>query len=255
MASRVVLLVRSMGRLAAVICVTALPAALAAQAPATLVGAVRDSAGKPIAGVEVRLDRGAIQARTNDSGAFRLKNVPPGRTRVYLRRLGFVPASTDITLHPGIVDSLAVGLSMSVASLPGVLVEDEATTRSHQLLPGFWDRRSQGFGHFLTREDIERRQTSNFVDLVRLVPSANVLVVNGRTTIRLKRWTTSRDCPPQYWVDGMRVEQATPDEFSPDDLEAVEIYAGPATIPVQFAPRPYSYTCGAIVIWTRLPGN
>ena len=64
-----------------------------------------------------------------------------------------------------------------------------------------------------------------------------------------------RDCPPQYVVDGMRIENASPDEFVPQDVEAIELYSGPATIPPQFAPRFNSYTCGAVVIWTRLPGS
>lgn len=64
-----------------------------------------------------------------------------------------------------------------------------------------------------------------------------------------------RDCPPQYVVDGMRIEAGSPDEFTPQDVEAVEFYSGPATMPPQFAPRFNSYTCGAIVIWTRLPGS
>ena len=56
----------------------------------------------------------------------------------------------------------------------------------------------------------------------------------------------------------MRVENASPDEFPPSDLEALELYSGPSTIPAQFAPRSFTIgqrTCGAIVIWTRLPGS
>ena len=56
----------------------------------------------------------------------------------------------------------------------------------------------------------------------------------------------------------MRVENASPDEFPPQDVEGIELYAGSATIPPQFAPRFQSIrtqTCGAVVIWTRLPGT
>ena len=80
-------------------------------------------------------------------------------------------------------------------------------------------------------------------------------MANGRNTLRFTRTQGPRDCPPQYWVDGQRIEAGQPDEFTPEDVEAIEIYAGPATIPVQFAPRPWAYTCGSIVIWTRLPGT
>ena len=117
-----------------------------------------------------------------------------------------------------------------------------------------WERRSRGFGHFVTRAEIEARRTSNFADLVRGLPSVNIVMMNGRHAVRFKRYSGARDCPPQYWVDGMRIEQGSPDEFTPEDVEAIEVYGGPSTIPVQFAQRPFSYTCGAIIIWTRLPG-
>ena len=54
-----------------------------------------------------------------------------------------------------------------------------------------------------------------------------------------------------------RYEHGVPswvDLGTPDIPKAIEFYSGPATIPPQFAPRFNSYTCGAVVIWTRLPG-
>jgi hypothetical protein len=232
-----------------------LPALLPAQETTTLVGSVRDSAGHAVAGVEVRVGGGDLAARTNDAGGFRIAAVPVGHLNVVLRRLGFAPASTDVTLRAGRIDSLVVSLTSVAAHLPNMLVEDEAMTRSKRLLAGFWDRRSRGFGAFLTRDQIEARQAQNFVDLMRQVPSASVTSRNGRQTVRLRHVMGGLDCPPQYWVDGIPIEAGQPDEFVPEDVEAIEIYAGPSTIPVQFSPRPRSYTCGAIVIWTRLPGS
>jgi len=84
-----------------------------------------------------------------------------------------------------------------------------------------------------------------------------ITTVSGRRQVRFQRSALGPrgDCPPQYWVDGMRVEQASADEFPPNDIEALEIYAGQATIPPQFAPRAVQAvkTCGVIVIWTRVP--
>ena len=244
-------------RSTAVACVTLmLPVRAGAQsAYTTLVGVVRDTAGRPIPGVEVRLQGGQYFTRTNDSGGFRVNTLPIGETTIAVRRLGFSPSSTQLTLRSGRIDSLVFALNTLAIGLPGVLVEDEYMARSHRFLAGFWDRRARGFGSFVTRDQIERMQAHDFVDLVRMVPSASLVSVNGRKQVRFKRNAGVRDCPPQYWVDGMRVEQATPDEFVPEDTEAIEIYPGPATTPPQFAARPFTYTCGAIVIWTRLPGG
>ena len=234
----------------------------AAQAPATttlLVGLVRDSAGKPIPNVEVWLRGSDLHTQTNDIGGFRLPNAPVGAVKITVRRLGFEQTTVDLTLRGGQTDSLVLALTSVAANLPGVLVEDEAMTRSKRLLAGFWDRRARGFGHFYTREDIEKRDPHDFADIVRMTPSVSVVYFNGRKVIRFTRSAGIRgDCPPQYWVDGMRIENATPDEFPPQDVEAIELYAGSATIPPQFAPRIATFrtqTCGAIVIWTRLPGT
>jgi hypothetical protein len=232
-----------------------IPAARAQSPFAVLVGLVRDSAGHPIPGVEVVL-QGAAPAytRTNDSGGFRLPGLPPGETSVTARRLGFAPATVSMKLRSGRTDSLVLSLTTVIASLEGMLIEEDYDARSHRILAGFWDRRSKGFGNFVTRDEIEKREPHDFVDIARMVPSVTVQLRNGRKVIRFNRGSTRGDCPPQYWVDGMRIESASPDEFAPQDVEAVELYSGPSTIPPQFTSRFNALTCGAIVIWTRIPG-
>ena len=221
---------------------------------AILVGMVRDSSGHAIAGVEVRvLGNDLAIARTNDSGGFRLPNLVAGASSVAVRRMGFAPATVEVRLRPGRTDSLVVSLTSIAALLPGVLVEDEYDARSHRLLAGFWERRSRGFGNYITRDEIEKRDPHDFIDIARMVPSVTISSRGGRKVLRFNR-ASARDCPPQYFVDGMRIEAGMPDEFSPQDVEAVEFYSGPATLPPLFAPRPFSYTCGAVVIWTRIPG-
>ena len=254
MASYVKLVTR--GAMTAALCSGAFAAAGAQLLPATLVGVVRDSSGIPIPGVEVRF-KGAdfVSVRTNDSGGFRMVNLPTGPASVTLRRMGFAPASAEVRLRSGRTDSLVFSLNALAATLAGVLVEDEYEARSHRLLAGFWDRRARGFGYFLTRDEIEKRDAREFADLVRMMPSVSVGTRNGRRTIRFNRGVSGRDCPPQYVVDGMKIENGSPDEFTPQDIEAIELYSGPATIPPQFAPRFNSFTCGAVVIWTRLPGT
>ena len=246
---------RTIGSLLALCTSLTIPRAADGQEFTTLVGIVRDSAGRPVPDVELRLNGGEVRARTSDAGGFRIAAAPVGANRVAVRRLGFAPSLLDITLRAGRIDSLVVTLTILAASLPGVTVEEDRNAYSRRMLPGFWDRRERGFGAFMTREEIEERNAHNFADLLRRFPSTNVVTINGRQTVRMKRMTGTRDCPPQYFVDGMRIEAASPDEFIPQDVEALEVYGGPATIPVQFAPRPFTYTCGAIIIWTRLPGT
>lgn len=227
--------------------------------PTTLVGVVRDSSGNPVSGVEVWIRGSDLYTHTGENGGFRLPGAPAGAARVTVRRMGFESSTFDLQLRSGQVDSLIVSLTMIPTALAAVNVEEERMTRSKRLLSGFWERRSRGFGHYLTRAEIESKDPHDFTDVVRMTPGVSVVTVGGRRSIRFSRGSGIRgDCPPQYWVDGMRVENASPDEFPPSDLEALELYAGASTIPAQFAPRSFTIgqrTCGAIVIWTRLPGS
>jgi hypothetical protein len=240
--------------------VVSLASPLGAQAPrVTLVGSVRDSAGSPLPGVEVWLRGSDLYTHTADNGGFRLPGAPQGAARVTVRRMGFESTTFDLQLRAGQTDSLVVSLSMVATALAGMSVEEEGNTRSKRLLAGFWERRSRGFGHFFTREEIDARDPHEFTDIVRTTAGVSIVTINGRQSIRFSRSASTRvDCPPQYWMDGMPVQNATPDEFPPQDVEALEVYAGAATIPPQFAPRMVTFgpkTCGAIVIWTRLPGS
>ena len=238
------------------------PTPVAAQVPAppaTVVGVVRDSGGQPIAGVEVWLRGSDLYTHTAANGGFRLAGAPPGASRMTVRRMGYEPTTFDIELRSGLVDSLVVSLTTVPTTLAGVSVEEARMTRSKRLLPGFWERKARGFGHYLTREEIEASDSRDFTDILRMTPGVSVVTVNGRRSLRFGRSMGQRgDCPPQYWVDGMRIENGTPDDFRPSDVEALEVYAGPSTIPAQFAARSLQIgqrTCGAIVVWTRLPGS
>ena len=127
--------------------------------------------------------------------------------------MGFAPASAEVRLRSGRTDSLVFSLTALATTLAGVLVEDEYEARSHRLLAGFWERRSRGFGYFLTRDEIEKREAQEFTDLARMVPSVTIATMNGRKVIRFHAGGNIRDCPPQYVVDGMRIENGSPDEF------------------------------------------
>ena len=63
-----------------------------------------------------------------------------------------------------------------------------------------------------------------------------------------------RDCPPDIWVDGVRATGMSVDDVPLTDVEALEMYRGPAGLPPEMNNRFGNPACGALVIWTRLPG-
>jgi hypothetical protein len=216
-----------------------------------LVGLVRDSAGHAIPLAEVRARGNLLVARSDDSGRFHVPQMPAGARGVFVRRLGFAPTRASITQSNGDTDSITVTLVAVATSLPSVVALEQHDSLSKVVLAEFWARRAKGFGRFITRDDIEARGGIHFVDLLRSAPGVMIQNYRGRPEVRFSR-SVIRDCPPQYWLDGIPLERGSADEFYPDNVEAIELYSGPATTPPQYTTR--SMTCGTIIIWSRLPG-
>jgi len=227
---------------------------LGAQAPRALAGLVRDSSGHGIPGAEVRARGNVVVAITNDSGRFHVPQMPVGARGVFVRRLGFAPQRTPIrTSATGTIDSVDVVLVAVVQSLPGVVAQDPHDSLSRKVLAEFWERRARGFGKFVTRDEIERKGASRFVDVVRSVSGLSIMNYRGRQEIRFRgAGIGSANCPPQYWMDGIPLQSGSAEEISPENVEAIELYASPATTPPQFSTR--NPTCGTVVVWSRLPG-
>ncbi|HEU4720230.1 MAG TPA: carboxypeptidase regulatory-like domain-containing protein [Gemmatimonadaceae bacterium] len=226
-----------------------------AQSPRALVGLVKDSLGHAIAGAEVRARGNVVVAFSDDSGRFHVAQMPVGARGVFVRRLGFAPTRVPITVGAGVIDSVRVTLRAIVHALPEITVQEQHDSLSRKVLAEFWARRARGFGKFVTRDEIQQKGSHRFVDVVRSVSGVQIMSRQGRQDIRFRgagAGSMFRDCPPQYWLDGIPLQSGSADEFSPDNVEAIELYAGPATTPPQFTTR--SQTCGTVIVWSRLPG-
>ena len=60
---------------------------------------------------------------------------------------------------------------------------------------------------------------------------------------------------PQYFLDGMYMSNFNIDDMPARDVEGVELYAGFAGLPQEFAKQMGVQACGAVIIWTRIPGT
>lgn len=235
-----------------------LPNVVAAQRKsAALVGWIRDSTGAPVLGADVQVQNKEAFSRTDSSGLFRFGTLEPGMVTFRVRRLGYSPQTFEVTLHEGAVDSIVVKMSPSAALLDA-MHSNAAVTLQYRAIEDFYKRRAKGGGgYFFTRNDIESRHTSVLSEVLRIAPGVRITRPGRRTNGGLRfLWATTKsyDCPPQLWVDGRRVRSAEVDDYPAGDVEAVELYAGPATGPVQFSLNDMS-TCGTILIWTRIPGE
>lgn len=226
-----------------------------AQSVGAIRGTIKDSAGVPVPGVEVVLLQMRSAVYSDSLGVFRFANIPSGKRQLHFRRLGFSPKSIDADITEGTTLALAVVLEPYATEIEGMTVEE--ATRRRQVLSDFYDRSSRGFGHFVTREQIEKRNPMNLSDMMRMIPGARLVPLRGgsQATLRFSRAQGARDCPPQYWVDGVKAWNLNIDDIVPQDVEGIEVYSGASTVPPQFNTREGTTICGVVLIWTRIPGT
>lgn len=220
-----------------------------AQPRGTVSGMVRDSSGAGIAGAEVTVSGTSLRAHSNAEGDFRLTNVPLGSLTLRVRRLGYMPAAVTVRISSVETSVISVVVTPLAQALATVVVRGDRRFEDHGRLAGFYQRRSRSSGgHFITREQIDRRNPSQLTDLFRNVPGARVHTNRFTNAIRFR----GMRCAPLVWLDGF---PATAGEFDIDALdpyivEGIEIYLGVATVPPEFRWVRGGGSCGAIVIWT-----
>lgn len=249
-------------RLAGPIGMSALLALLLARAVSaqTIQGVVvEDSTKRPIVGATVELVRpdGVVAARSISGrvGEFHMQLSAGGQHRLRLTHPSYRAPDSD-TLTVAIGESVTLELRMSPAAIP--LAPLTVTARVRDAFGGFYKRaRAPGFGHFLTREQIERRAGVRATDLLRGVPG--ILVVpahDGAGVIPVylvtMRGTATGRCLPMLYVDGMPIRQEADglidQMLTADMLEGVEVYTSLAGVPPRFQSLE---SCGVVAFWTR----
>ena len=118
-----------------------------------------------------------------------------------------------------------------------------------------------GGGQFMTQEEIEKRRSVFATELVLSFKSIRERLSRGGGG-QFRHFAVNRrgagdvigatkDCFMNVVVDG--IPMPTPfnldDLPSPKDLAGIEVYAGAATIPLQF--KSWSRSCGVILVWTK----
>lgn len=236
--------------------IVAAPRVVFAQAKtSTLVGWIRDAGGHPLTNADVTIGSMNALARTDSTGRFILRDLDAQKVEVMIRRLGFDAETFDFTLHAGQVDSVAVQMQQN-AQLLDEMRTNAALSHRFYTLEEFYKRRDRGGGAFLTRAEIEQHHTTVLTEVLREVPGIRIVRAGRNGKNGGVRFQSARaNCPPELWIDGQRAHNTEVDDIIATDVEAMELYPGPSTTPMEFSQQSSSYNCGTIVIWTRLPGT
>jgi len=252
--------------LAALLCAPAL-----AHAQAVRGTVVEEGSAQPIAGALVQvLQRGepVAHARTDSAGVFVIPPLPrPGSILIRVTHTFYTAVdSLAVQVQPGEAVTLELRMARTTVPLEPLVV----TARSELRLAGFQERmrRGDGFGHFITRSDIDARPAARTTDLLRNVAGVQVSsigrggadepvpigtpdVTNPRVQI-ITMQTPTGGCMPALYIDGMPVhifaDSGIDDFLKPDMIEGVEVYPRSIGAPPEFVDP---NDCGVVAFWTR----
>lgn len=240
---------------------------------ATLVVAAPSLAAQSVRGkvVEVTGNRGVPEAtvilfsdsttavastRTDSAGNFLVKAPKVGTYSIRVRKVGFMGGETG-NMELALADEYQITIRTPRVSpvLSGVKITGQYT-RGFEWLQGFEDRRKAGIGQFITQNDINNKNSPTVGELLRgyigvgVEPGPNGWYLI--TSTRGGRSIQNSACLMDIFMDGIPIDQeAIQMSTRPVDLEAIEIYSGPATVPVQFK-KQTTGSCGVVLMWTRV---
>jgi hypothetical protein len=211
---------------------------------------VLDGSGKPLSGARLVVWGSGVTGSTKEDGTFALADLPAGSQALEVRYVGYAPEKVTVDLVSNATRSVTVTLDKRADVLNEVVVYGKRTRRSSDIT-GLLRRSKAGFGHFLTRAEIEKRHPFQFTDLFRMIPGFIVVPDTegfGYRIVSSRGSGVRGQGQPAIYVDGMQMYDASSiDGFViPEDVAAVEAYAGPAGTPPQYR----SGGCGSILIWT-----
>jgi hypothetical protein len=221
----------------------------------------------PVTAADVRIESLALNVNSMADGRYTLAPVPAGIHTLVVEAMGYVARRVPVVVADGDTTHVTVSLVPLPLPLPSVDATARAAMRGE--LGGFWERRERGTGFFLTRGQIEAIGAQRAVDVVARAPGARILrldAVSGGHIVTFARHSASQLCIPAVYLDGqpLQLNEDGLDLLRPDDLEAVEVYSGPALLPASFNRTGSSASrrgqlsssprCGVIVLWTRRGG-
>ena len=223
-------------------------------------GAIQDTLGQALDGAQIEILALKRVVTTATTGSYRFDDLKPGKYWVVVRRIGYAPLRATLTLNQGDDREIVFQLEPLAHVLPEVKVraEDQRWMRRYQDF--VWRSRSS-FGHFLTRDDIEKSHAAYLGDIVRrYLPftTSDVFFASawsGSSSLSARSDLSpgsrlGRNCPPAVSLNGGRPMGGwAVNDFQPEDVEALEVYRNGYQMPTEFFG--WDLPCGLVVVWTH----
>ncbi|HVE33884.1 MAG TPA: carboxypeptidase regulatory-like domain-containing protein [Gemmatimonadaceae bacterium] len=227
---------------------------------------VLDLRGAPLANaqLEARPKRGPTRTVvTGTSGRALLPDVEPGVVEIQVRRVGFKPGRLAATIEPGRNTVPIVMTEVDAPVLDTVRVVGGVLRSGRGRFDEFETRRVlRAATATITSDDIKQRnpvslwQMLTGIASIKVVDTMSVTVESARSN--LSRFGALVPCYLSVVVNGIP-QRPKPgagafdlrDLPPPADIYGIEVFAGGASIPVQYGGTGDGKLCGLIAIWTR----
>ncbi|MDZ7779771.1 MAG: TonB-dependent receptor [Gemmatimonadota bacterium] len=217
-----------------------LPPALSAQ-QATITGEVVESGTRtPIAGAQVSVVGTGIGGLTNNSGRYLLTGVAPGEVTVQVQSIGYSSQERVLTVAADETAEVNFQLRTEALGLDELVVTGTAGGQQRRAIGNVVGNIDGSVAEVAPIDNISNllrgRESGVVVNQGNGSPgTASVVRIRGQSSM-------SGDNQPLLYVDGVRVNNrmSTPqggssagavsriDDFSPDEIESVEVIKGPA---------------------------
>jgi hypothetical protein len=237
------------------------PSVAAAQNSSVLYGVIKsDTSSTPVVGAELLVPSLNLTARTDSLGRYRLTGLSAGTHSLVIRKVGYEPVSSRMTLVSD--DTLEFNVKMRPTAT--TLAESRVTaSASPTRLAAFEERRKQGFGTFITSEVFEKNPD---LALSSVLPGRLPGIRYDNERGKMVAISTRSRCRVQVILDGVAVYSGNDDARGgrgeePFDLNTLQTryilaieYYSPATTPLQYrgtAAGKHGSACGTLIVWTR----
>ena len=210
-----------------------------------------DSTGHPLAGARVRVLEHPALERTGADGVARLAAIPAGTRVVEVSGPGYATQTLQVEVQAGSTQEVPFYLLPQTETVRLEGVTATATSLRASLAGnGFYDRQRAWRGSFLTEDEIVARRPTRMRDLLSTLRGFQVVPIDGSDLLMTSRVIAGGggSCSPAAYLDGRQIAVSFIMNLPPAQVEAIEAYPTPSSIPPQFS---RGMPCGAVLVWTK----
>ena len=228
---------------------------------------VTDEQGAPVPNVSVEARQDGARTRTvvtGETGRALLPDVERRQLVVTARRVGFLPGELTVDL---VSERVMLPVRLAVNSAPSLDTLRVIGLRTDPSRHSEFDmrRRMHQAAASITSEEIEQRSPTAIWQMITNVPGVIVAerdnIVVARSQRAFMQNFSDQPCFLQVMIDGVimnrLLSKITGEGFDlrqlppPEQIHGIEVFNGPASIPVQYGGLGSDKWCGLIAVWTK----